>query len=295
MVKKTTVARVLPASTASTESPSRSRVVDRSFTSFCRFTQPSRDTMTTLSSSTMKSSAEYSTLVRVRGDERARLSVFVGVRLLDLLELVADQRPAASSSLQQAADLRARLRLSASSFVDDEDLEPGQAIELQLENRVGLLGVELEPLHDLLRRVGLAVGLADDADDLVERVEDLLEALEDVDPLLQRAELVLEARGDDVEPEVQEVPEDLLQVQPLGPADLRVLRRDEAGQVDGDVGLQRRVLARDTPSPASGSASFLISSSMRTSSVETSRTSTSGGSLRPMHDLGDALDQRAPC
>ena len=61
-VKNTTVARVLPASTASTESPSRRRVVDRSFTSFCRFTHPSFDTMTMLSSSMMKSSAVYSTL-----------------------------------------------------------------------------------------------------------------------------------------------------------------------------------------------------------------------------------------
>src|SRR5256885_1861338 len=58
--KNTQLARVLPAHTAITASPSRSLVVDRSFTSFCRFTQPSRDTITTLSSSTMKSSAEYS-------------------------------------------------------------------------------------------------------------------------------------------------------------------------------------------------------------------------------------------
>ena len=65
-----------------------------------------------------------------------------------------------------------------------EDLEPRQAVDLQLEDRVGLLGVELEPLHDLLGRVGLAVRLADDLDDLVERVEDLLEAFEDVDALL---------------------------------------------------------------------------------------------------------------
>ena len=90
-----------------------------------------------------------------------------------------------------------------------EDLEPRQAVDLQLEDRVGLLGVELEPLHDLLGGVGLAVRLADDADDLVERVEDLLEAFEDVDALLERRELVLEAPGDDLEPEVQEVPEDL--------------------------------------------------------------------------------------
>ena len=68
-------------------------------------------------------------------------------------------------------------------LADDEDLEAGEAIDLQLEDRVGLLRVELEPLHDLLRRVGLALGLADDLQDLVEGVEDLLEAFEDVDAL----------------------------------------------------------------------------------------------------------------
>ena len=60
MLKNTTDDRVLPGNAASTESPSRNLVVARSFTSFWRFTQPSRDTITTLSSSTMKSSAVYS-------------------------------------------------------------------------------------------------------------------------------------------------------------------------------------------------------------------------------------------
>ena len=59
---------------------------------------------------------------------------------------------------------------------------------------------------------------------------------------LQRLELVLEPLGDDVEPEVQEVPEHRVQVEALGPADLRVLGRNQAREVDGEVGLQRRVL-----------------------------------------------------
>ena len=67
-VKNTTVARVLPGSTASTASPSRTRVDAMSFTSFCRFTQPSRVTTTTLSSSMMKSSAVYSSFVDLAGD-----------------------------------------------------------------------------------------------------------------------------------------------------------------------------------------------------------------------------------
>ena len=39
---------------------------------------------------------------------------------------------------------------------------------------------------------------------------------------LQRLELVLQAAGDDVEAEVQEVPEDLVQIQPLRPAHVDV-------------------------------------------------------------------------
>ena len=175
--------------------PSRRRVVDRSFTSFCRFTQPSRDTMTTLSSSTMKASAEYSTSsvssmrVRRRSSSGRRTSS-------------GSPRSSSRTSfqrlllvLEQRADLPRALALLGELVLDDEDLEPRQPIQLQLEDGVGLLGVEREALDDLLGRVRLAVGLADDADDLVERVEDLLEALEDVDALLQLRELVLEARA----------------------------------------------------------------------------------------------------
>ena len=157
----------------------------------------------------MKSSAVKATS-SADSMQRAALVALAAVRLLDLLDLVADDLPAAVLVLEQAADLARALALVGQLVLDDENLEARQAIQLQLEDGVGLLGVELEALHDLLGRVGLAVRLADDADDLVERVEDLLEALEDVDALLQRLELVLEPVGDDLEPEVQEVPEDRL-------------------------------------------------------------------------------------
>ena len=88
----------------------------------------------------------------------------------------------------------------------------------------------------------LAVGLPDDLQDLVERVEDGLEAFEDVDARLQRFELVLEPGAHDLEPEVQELPEDLVQLEPLGLADERVLGRHQARQVDREVRLERRVL-----------------------------------------------------
>ena len=97
-------------------------------------------------------------------------------------------------------------------------------------------------MHDLLGRIRFSLGLADDADDLVERVEDLLEALENVDALVQPVELVLQTIGHDLEPEVQEVPEDRVQIALLRPPDLGILRRHERRQVDDDVGLERGVL-----------------------------------------------------
>ena len=153
---------MLPASAASTASPSRSRVVDRSFTSFCRFTQPSRDTITTLSSSTMKSSAEYSGSSAVAGDGGAALVGFGRRRSSESLR--ARSRTSFQRLvfvLEQRADLPRALALFLELVADDQDLEPRQPVDLQLEDRVGLLGVELEPLHDLLGGVGLAVRLPD--------------------------------------------------------------------------------------------------------------------------------------
>ena len=148
-----------------------------------------------------------------------------------------------SSSLRSVVIWRARRRFSSSSLRMIEDLEPRQAVDLQLEDRVGLLGVEREALDDLLGRVRLAFGLADDLEDLVERVEDLLEAFEDVDALLERLELVLQAPGDDVEAEVEEVPEDLRADRAASAGrPRRSLGRLEAGEVHHEVGLQQRVL-----------------------------------------------------
>ncbi len=104
---------MLPAHTAITASPSRSLVVDRSFTSFWRFTQPSRDTITTLSSSTMKSSAEYS---------GSPLSLAMVVRRLSPYWLLIDsssERTSAqrlSSFFSRVVICRARPRFSSSSL-----------------------------------------------------------------------------------------------------------------------------------------------------------------------------------
>ena len=99
----------------------------------------------------MKSSAVNSTSSTDSISVR-RLSALIAVLLLDVLELVADDLPAPVFVLQQPADLARALPLLGQLVLNDENLEPREAVELQLENRVGLLGVEPEALHDLLRR-----------------------------------------------------------------------------------------------------------------------------------------------
>src|SRR5439155_23273500 len=137
-----------------------------------------------------------------------RRTTLVAVLLVRLFDLAAHQLPAAVLVLEQRGDLPRALPLLFELVADEQNLEPGEPVDLELENRVGLVHVQLEPLHDFFRGVGLAVRLADDLDDLVERVEDRLETFEDVDALLERGELVLEPFRDHLETEMEEVPED---------------------------------------------------------------------------------------
>ena len=59
---------------------------------------------------------------------------------------------------------------------------------------------------------------------------------------LQRVELVLEARGDHFQPEVEKMPEDRFQIEPLGPSHLGIFGRNQARQVHRKGDLHRSVL-----------------------------------------------------
>ena len=194
--------------------------------------------------------------------------------------------------MSRRAELPGALPLVGQLVLDDEDLEARQPIELQLEDGVGLLGVELEALHDLLRRVGLAVRLADDADDLVERVEDLLEALEDVDALLERRRA--RARAAWSPPRAGSA----------GSARGSIGDRSRSGRPTSGFSVGTRhvrltmklvcsgVFLKRYAITICGSASFFSSSAIRTSSVETSLHVEQRRQLARQHDVGDPLDQR---
>ena len=182
-MKNTAVARVLPATTAITASPSRSRVVARSFTSFWRLIQPSRESSAMPSSSTMKSSAEYSTSASAAAKVVRRASLPIDGSAVRTASISSrTMRPARRLVAEGAAQLAGPLPRRGELLLDHLDLEPRQPVDLQLEDRVGLLGVEPEAGDDLPRRVGLALRLAHDPQDLVEGVEDLREAFEQVLP-----------------------------------------------------------------------------------------------------------------
>src|SRR6185295_15317895 len=84
--------------------------------------------------------------------------------------------------------------------------------------------------------------LPDETNDFVEGVEDLFEPLEDVHALPERRQLVLEPPRDHLQPEMEEMPEHLLQIQSLWTPHLRILGWDEAGEVHREIDLKRCVL-----------------------------------------------------
>src|SRR4030095_11532696 len=131
----------------------------------------------------------------------------VAVLLLDFLNLDSDNVPAALFVSEQRVDLPNPPAAILEFLADEQNLEPRQPIDFEFENRIGLFRVQAEAFDDLLSRIRLSFRLADDLQDVVERIKDLLEALENVDALLDRRQLVFQPLGDDIEPEMKEVPE----------------------------------------------------------------------------------------
>ena len=118
------------------------------------------------------------------------------------------------------------------------DLQPGQAVDFEFQDGLGLLGVEREFRPDLLRGVRLALGSAHQGEHPVERVENDREPLEHPEPGFQLSPFVLESSPYDFAAERQEVEEQRPQAHPLRRAAGGAVEA-QAGQIHGEVRLQR--------------------------------------------------------
>src|SRR5690554_3801968 len=160
-----------------------------------------------------------------------------GVAPFELVKLGLDEIPTRRFTLQELPDALRFLLLLFELLLDEKDLKTRETVKAKFEDRVNLHLIELEALHQLLRRVSAIVRAADDADGLIERVVDGRETFEDMDALFELREIELEALGDDLHAEVEEVADHAAEVEPLGGGDVGLLGGDEAGEVDLDVGL----------------------------------------------------------
>ena len=190
----------------------------------------------------MKDSAEYSTSSASSMSER-RGSIFGLPYLLWISSSssrTSFQRP--SSSLSRPAICRDRLRFSASSFWITRissrasrysfSSRMASVCSASSENRSMIFSAESALPSDLR----MILMISSSASNTFSKPSRMWMRL------LQLLELVLQAVGHHFQAEVEEVPEHLLEIEPLGAADLGVLGRHQARHVHGERRLQRRVL-----------------------------------------------------
>ena len=159
----------------------------------------------------------------------------------DLEELPSHLAPQRLGAPQDGADPLSLGALPRELLTDDVDLQLREAVELQLQDRVGLNVTETKAGDDPLGGVLLTLAVADEDDALVQRIEDGLEAFEDMNSLQKLREVELEPAPHDIETEVQELPEQCAQPHLGRRADLWVLGREQHRRVYVDVDLQVRV------------------------------------------------------
>ena len=115
-------------------------------------------------------------------------------------------------------------------------LEAGEALELHLQNGLGLELGQAEVRHQALAGLGGRLRPANEPDDLVEAVQRDAQPLEDVGPRLGLAKLELGPAPDDLATKLDELLDELEQVQDLRPA------AGDGQHDDAEGGLELRVL-----------------------------------------------------
>src|SRR5204862_8402 len=121
----------------------------------------------------------------------------VAVLLAQGGELGADHLPALARAGEEGLDLLETLLLLGPLGEDLLDLEAGELVEANVEDRVSLHLVELEGGHQLPGGVGARLGLPDDADDAVEVVVAAGERVQDVEAGIEVTTICRLPRGSD--------------------------------------------------------------------------------------------------
>ena len=149
-----------------------------------------------------------------------------------LPDIRAHQRPLLVLGSKDGANVRGARQFVFQLPADFLDLHPGQSVEFDFEDGVGLFLVESEPVHEPPRRIFPVRGRTDELDGLVEGVEEFLEAAQDVNAPFEPFERVAEAAHHDLQAESQKGPQRLGEIYLLRSGDQRVLRRHETRHID---------------------------------------------------------------
>src|SRR5262249_41786505 len=161
---------------------------------------------------------------------------FVPVRFAHRLQFVDDDLHQQTVARQNRAQLLDRLQQIGELVDDLLPLQPGQALQLHVEDRLRLDLCELELRHQAVARFGRRLRSPDQLDHGVEMIEGDLQALEDVVPRLGLLQIELGAPPHDFPAEVHEALDHLEQIHDLRPP------ADDGEHDDAEAHLQLRVL-----------------------------------------------------
>src|SRR3954454_23436921 len=172
----------------------------------------------------------------LRRDDLRAAVVLLAVDVLDLEQLLTEERVDPRGVAEDFAELRDALSKILEFRLDLFPREPGQSRKAKVEDRLRLNLRQVEPLDQLNPCVVGVAGRADEGDDRIDVVERFEVALEYMRPCFGLAQLVLRAARDDLALEVEVVPDELEERQRAGHA------VDERDGVVPERGLKRRVL-----------------------------------------------------
>src|SRR5215471_4301871 len=163
-------------------------------------------------------------------------TAIIAVLRLHLFQLVNDDLHQQRLARENRAEPLDRLQQLGELVEDLLPLETSEALQLHVEDRLGLNLRQAEGCDQAVPRFGDGLGRANQLDHLVEMIDRDAQAFEDVVSRLSFPEVELRSPPDDVTPELDEALDELQQVHHLRPS------ADDREHDDAEARLERRVL-----------------------------------------------------